>query len=76
MIDQKSNTPLSPKKRQFQPFITIAAGIGLTLLLGLGSQATLAKSTEKTSSHHKGHRLLKAWLVCESMIFNCWITWV
>lgn len=54
MIDQKSNTPLSPKKRQFQPFITIAAGIGLTLLLGLGSQATLAKSTEKTSSHHKG----------------------
>ena len=54
MINQKSNTPLSPKKRQFQPFITIAAGIGLTLLLGLGSQATLAKSTEKTSSHHKG----------------------
>ena len=54
MIDQKSNTPLSPKKRQFQPFITIAVGIGLTLLLGLGSQATLAKSTEKTSSHHKG----------------------
>lgn len=54
MIDQKSNTPLSRKKRQFQPFITIAAGIGLTLLLGLGSQATLAKSTEKTSSHHKG----------------------
>ena len=54
MIDQKSNTPLSPKKRRFQPFITIAAGIGLTLLLGLGSQATLAKSTEKTSSHHKG----------------------
>ena len=54
MIDQKSNTPLSPKKRQFQPFITIAAGIGLTLLLGLGSQAALAKSTEKTSSHHKG----------------------
>ena len=54
MINQKSNTPLSPKKRQFQPFITIAAGIGLTLLLGLGSQAALAKSTEKTSSHHKG----------------------
>ena len=54
MINQKSNTPLSPKKRQFQPFITIAVGIGLTLLLGLGSQATLAKSTEKTSSHHKG----------------------
>lgn len=54
MIDQKSNTPLSPKKRQLQPFITIAAGIGLTLLLSLGSQATLAKSTEKTSSHHKG----------------------
>ena len=54
MIDQKSNTPLSRKKRQFQPFITIAAGIGLTLLLGLGSQTTLAKSTEKTSSHHKG----------------------
>ena len=54
MIDQKSNTPLSPKKRQFQPFITIAVGIGLTLLLGLGSQATLAKSAEKTSSHHKG----------------------
>lgn len=54
MIDQKSNTPLSPKERQLQPFITIAAGIGLTLLLSLGSQATLAKSTEKTSSHHKG----------------------
>ena len=54
MINQKSNTPLSPKKCQFQPFITIAAGIGLTLFLGLGSQATLAKSTEKTNSHHKG----------------------
>jgi peroxiredoxin len=52
MISNKLTKPFSLKRQQLRPAQSLAASIGLSLILSLGAQVALAKPTDKASNHH------------------------